>query len=149
MSSAEKKKMMLLPESTTSLATLYKKEALLRSEKIDNVSYRLVYAMLPGGKTFRGQVEISFNLKETLNDGSMTEWAFLDYKGAAVHWVTNNGKDITGSTVFKDDRIYLCDDNLPVGTNKMVINFESTYVRDCQGVHYFKDPEDGEEYLYS
>lgn len=33
--------------------------------------------------------------------------------------------------------------------NKVTIKFESTYVRDSQGVHYFKDSEDGNEYLFS
>ena len=31
----------------------------------------------------------------------------------------------------------------------MVIRFVSKYVRDCQGIHYFLDKDDQEEYLYS
>jgi len=38
---------------------------------------------------------------------------------------------------------------LKVGPNEVVIRFTSNYVRDCQGVQYFKDKDDGEEYLYS
>lgn len=33
--------------------------------------------------------------------------------------------------------------------NKVIVTFESSYVRDCEGVQYFKDPEDQNEYLYS
>lgn len=57
------------------VGTLYKKEAFVRSEKIKDVRYRIVYAMLPGGKNFMGQVEVDFRPTEELSD----EWAFLDY----------------------------------------------------------------------
>jgi hypothetical protein len=41
---------------------LYKKEAYARSEQIENVSYRLAYALYKGGETFEGQVEIKFDI---------------------------------------------------------------------------------------
>ena len=35
---------------------LYKNEAFLRSEQVDNVSYKLAYALYKGGDIFQGQV---------------------------------------------------------------------------------------------
>ena len=67
--------------------TLYKKEAMARSKCFSDLHYRIVYAMLPGGKTFRGQVEVKFKLlKEIKKDEDGEEWAFLDYRGK-VHQV--------------------------------------------------------------
>jgi len=38
---------------------------------------------------------------------------------------------------------------LIAGSNEVLIRFESKYVRDCEGIHYYKDSADDEEYLYS
>ena len=57
------------------IVPLWEKEAMQRSKDISNVSYKLAYALLRGGETFHGQVEINF----TLNQPSDT--IFADYKG--------------------------------------------------------------------
>lgn len=36
-----------------------------------------------------------------------------------------------------------------MGHNEIKVRFVSSYIKDCQGLHYFKDPQDNEEYLYS
>ena len=35
------------------------------------------------------------------------------------------------------------------GANEVEIRYESTYVRDNMGMHYFLDKEDGSEYTYT
>jgi aminopeptidase N len=35
------------------------------------------------------------------------------------------------------------------GENMVEIFFESEYVTDCEGVQYYKDEQDGQEYIYS
>ena len=35
------------------------------------------------------------------------------------------------------------------GKNTLIIDFESNYITDCQGMQYFKDDADGEEYVYT
>lgn len=129
-------------------ATLYKSEALVRSKAFSDLHYRVAFALLPGGKTFRGQVEIDFKLLREIKKESDDEpdWAFLDYTGT-VHSVENNGKKVDAiledKLSYKKDRIYFNPDNLSVGKmNKVIITFESSYVRDNEGVQYFKDPED-------
>jgi hypothetical protein len=88
--------------------------------------------LLPGGKNFNGKVEVDFKLLSEIKKGDDPEWAFLDYKGAAVTKIVNNGRPINIIGAYKDERIYLNPENLKVGEmNKIVINFESSYVRDC------------------
>jgi len=59
-----------------------------------------------------------------------------------------NGTEITQNP-FANDKINLRKENLIAGTNEILIRFESKYVRDCEGIHYYKDSADDEEYLYS
>ena len=60
-----------------------------------------------------------------------------------------NGKQVSDPNAFKGQRIFFPKDLLKSGENKVQIRFVSKYVRDCQGIHYFLDKDDGEEYLYS
>ena len=61
----------------------------------------------------------------------------------------HNVKNTKSFKVFRDHKIYLPKKYLHLGHNEVKIRFVSAYVRDCQGLQYNKDPEDGEEYLYS
>jgi aminopeptidase N len=56
---------------------------------------------------------------------------------------------IKDTNVFRNHRIYFPKESLASGQNTVVIRFVSNYVRDCQGIHYFVDKDDNEEYLYS
>ena len=56
---------------------------------------------------------------------------------------------LNNTDTFKDHKIFFDKKSLNQGFNSVSISFVSSYVRDCQGIHYFKDKEDGEEYLYS
>jgi len=76
------------------------------------------------------------------------EDTFLDYAGESVLWMKINGTEITANP-FANDRINLTKENLKAGVNEILIRFESKYVRDCEGIHYYKDSADDEEYLYS
>lgn len=75
---------------------------------------------------------------------------FIDYRGRKVESVLVNSIAVKESSdCFKDHRIYLPKELLKVGDNQVTVKFHSDYVRDCQGIHYFKDQDDQEEYLYS
>lgn len=129
-------------EGTDSLRTLYKTEANKRSKMIQDVSYRIAYALIRGGKTFHGQVQVKFTLTE-MDD------TFLDYAGESLSWVKVNGQEITDYNPFANDKINIKKELLKLGENVVEIKFESRYVRDCEGIHYYKDNADDEEYLYS
>ena len=73
----------------------------------------------------------------------------LDFKGREVKHLIVNGHEVNNQDVFKDHRINLPQRLLNPGHNEVRVRFVSQYSRECQGIHYFKDPDDGEEYLYS
>lgn len=124
------------------MRTLYKTDAAKRAAVISDVSYQIAYALHRGGQTFLGHVTIKFNMSEF-------EDTFLDYKGETVHWMRVNGKLIEDYNPFANDKILIKKNPLMKGVNTVEIQFESRYVRDCEGIHYYKDNADGEEYLYS
>lgn len=74
---------------------------------------------------------------------------FLDYAGEIVHWIKINGKKVEDHNPFANDKINIKKELLVKGVNTVEIKFESRYVRDCEGIHYYKDTADDEEYLYS
>ena len=125
------------------IVPLWEKEAMQRSKDISNVSYKLAYALLRGGENFHGQVEINFTLTEAKDS------IFADYKGQEVHKIIVNGNQVEDSKAYRNQKIYFPKEFLKSGENKVQIRFVSKYVRDCQGIHYFLDKDDEEEYLYS
>lgn len=124
------------------MKTLYKTDAIKRASLVSDISYEIAYALHRGGNTFVGHVKIKFVM-------SQFEDTFLDYKGETVHWIKVNGQEITDYNPFENDKIILKKNPLMQGVNFVEIRFESRYVRDCEGIHYYKDTGDGEEYLYS
>ena len=77
-------------EGKDELRTLYCKDALYRSSYIHDVKYRIAYALLPGGKTFHGSVQISFELDEIPSENT-----FLDYTGQKVFLLEINGNKVS------------------------------------------------------
>ena len=128
------------------IKTLYKTEAIKRSQEVSDVSYRLAYALLRGGETFHGYIEVQFSLTDA---SAKSDDIFLDYRGKELLSLVINGKQVTEGTPFHDHRIYLPKSHLQAGVNSAHIRFVSNYVKDCAGVQYFKDKDDDEEYLYS
>ena len=103
-------------------------------------------ALLRGGKTYQGHVEIKFTLTAT---SAKSDQIFVDYRGEQVLALWINGEQVLEGTPFRGHRIYFPVNLLQEGENTVSVRFESKYVRDCQGIHYFVDKDDGEEYLYS
>ena len=117
-----------------------------RSNFVSEVGYRLAYALPKGGKTFEGNVTVWFNLSA---EGATSDNIFVDYRGEKVHTLTINGKDVSSGNPFHDHRVYFAKEHLAEGKNEVSIRFTTKIVRDCQGVNYFLDNDDGEEYMYS
>jgi len=78
---------------------------------------------------------------------------FVDYRGEKVFSLEVNGTKILQEdgkpSPFRDHRIYFEMKYLVPGENTATIRYESKYCRDCEGVQYFKDKDDDEEYIYS
>lgn len=73
----------------------------------------------------------------------------MDYKGKEVRKLIVNGRVVKDRSCFSDHKIHLPRELLKLGENDVKVRFVSAYVRDCQGLHYFMDTEDNEEYIYS
>ena len=82
------------------IKTLYKTEALARSQNVSDVRYKTCYALLRGGTTFEGVIEINFSLKTASED------VFVDYKGDKVHSLVINGQRVTDGEPFHDHRVF-------------------------------------------
>ena len=81
---------------------LYKKEAFKRSGDVSKVSYKIGYALIRGGKSYHGRVEMKF----TLVGGSLPDDLFADFHGESITGLCINGTYIEGGEPFKDHRIY-------------------------------------------
>ena len=65
-----------------------KEEIYQRSKDISNVSYKLAYALLRGGQSFHGRVEMSFTLTA---EAAESDRIFCDYRGKEVRELVVNG----------------------------------------------------------
>jgi hypothetical protein len=93
------------------------------------VSYKLALALLRGGGAYHGHVVITFYLTSKPSDS-----IFVDYKGSKVIKLVINGDDVIEGEPFRNHRIYFPKELLKEGRNEVAIRFESSYVRDCQGL---------------
>lgn len=123
--------------------SLYKEEAIRRSQLIENVKYKL---FLSFGKKegYSGKLTTQFNLK---THDFKEEDLFFDFQGKAVAGMTING--VETDHLFKGQRVYLNKDNIKEGKNTVELKFKNTYVQNSAGLHWFQDPEDERVYLFS
>jgi aminopeptidase N len=57
---------------------------------------------------------------------------------------------VTDERAFNEQRLYIPSElQKPGCKNTLEVYFESDYVNDCAGVHYFNDKEDNTEYIYT
>ncbi len=114
-------------------------EAEARAARVSNTSYQLSLDISRGAETYRGDVTITFDLT---GSGSL----FLDHRGKTVHRLTVNGSPLDAD--WTGYRLTLPATALGPH-NTVTIAYENDYDHGGDGFHQFKDPEDGEEYLYS
>jgi aminopeptidase N len=90
-------------------------------------------------------VTVKFSLKHLTKD------VFLDYRGKTVNSINVNGVDVkTGNECYRSHRIYLKKNLLKANeSNVVIVNFRSEFVKDCEGMHYYKDNDDEREYIYT
>ena len=122
------------------LRHLAQSEAIVRSSAISNISYSL-FLILPKGLKYQGLIQISFNYSGKSD-------TFIDYSGAFVSSIILNGKSLP-TVSFNKDRILLANNIIAQGNNIVEISFENNYSESQGGLHHFKDPKDGLEYLWT
>ncbi|TGN10921.1 aminopeptidase N [Leptospira ilyithenensis] len=120
---------------------LTQRDAEIRSELVENVSYKLNIS-LTKQETFTGKVEIRFLAKEKEN-------LRVDYFSGRLTNVILNSKTVTDSILKKGGFFFLPAEGIVLGENIVSIEFETPYSRTGNGLHKFVDPDDKETYIYS
>lgn len=113
-----------------------------RQQQISNPAYHLVIDLKQRSDSFSGVVTATFDLI----DGN-TAPVTIDFDIGTIDSVTVNGT----AANFSYERWFI---SIPPaafkrGNNTVVIAYHRPYTRDGAGLHYFIDPENGEEYLYT
>ncbi len=115
-------------------------EAEARAARIGNCHYQLAIDLVRGSDTYRGEVTIRFNV-------SGRDDVFLDHRGKHILRLEVNNVAVEKPR-WTGYRLTL-PGNLLRPENTVFISYENDYDHQGDGFHQFKDPEDGEEYLYS
>ncbi len=126
-------------ESTESLSADY---AAMRKLQVSNVAYTLSFALNNNEDSFDGVSSIDFTMAKN-NASPLT----IDFELGDISRITINGKPSTYR--FEKWFITLAPELFTPGKNTVVIEYSRPYSTDGSGLHRFKDPEDGEVYVYT
>lgn len=122
--------------------SLYEEYAVMRAAQVRDVNYQLSVKLDSDSETFSAVNQINFKLaKDNANDLT------IDFEKGDIKSLTVNGKPI--SVDFKEFFITVKNEYLKFGNNTILIDYERPYSTDGSGLHRFKDPKDGNVYLYS
>ena len=125
-------------------------EAILRSKRISNVSYTLWFDLSADSLDFQGRTTVEFDFKPHAKHTK--EPIFLEFEEGKLSGITLNGTPVDNLTTpsrFDGHRIYFEPNELLPRANKIEITYSHLYSNDGRGLHRFKDPADGQVYLYS
>ena len=123
--------------------SLFKTEAMRRSELISEVKYNL-FMSFDMKEGYNGKITTQFKLNSKEYD---EKDLFFDFQGKAIASLSVNGEEMDCN--FKGQRVMIPKDPLKVGKNEVSFKFKNTYVQNSAGLHWFKDPQDQRVYLYS
>jgi aminopeptidase N len=113
-----------------------------RHALISDVAYTAALS-LPMGDVYEGFIRTTFKLAD------ISDAVFIDFFGHEVSDISINGQDVLPQDVFRNQRILLPEQFQRKGRNELSIRFRNVYATNGFGIHTFKDPEDGQQYLYS
>lgn len=116
-------------------------EAAARAARITDVRYDLALSLQPGGGDYDGDLTIEFR------DAAPGAGTFLDCTGKSINHLEVNGQEVAGAA-WESNRLSL-DGALLSEQNSVRIRYTNTFDRTGAGFHYFADPEDGQEYVYT
>lgn len=113
-----------------------------RSSRISGVDYALQFDLSGSETVFSGKVTIQFNLKST------TEPLTVDFREGSIQKLKVNGTSVSDP---KYNKLFLtlAPKHLNIGPNTIEVHFTHPYSRTGSGLYRFKDPEDGNVYLYT
>jgi len=121
-------------------AYLSQEQAFLRSARVSDVHYNLQFNLSERSQ-FSATSVINFSLTD--NDSPLT----IDLNDAAISELQVNG--YTVQPKYNQWFITLAAKDLVKGKNTVSVSFTREHSTDGEGLHRFKDPVDGNVYLYS
>ena len=110
-----------------------------RAGRVAKCDYTIALELTRGAETYRGDVTLKFN-------SSGPDDLFLDFRGKTIELLEVNGEAVEPK--WNGYRLWLPGSSLRA-SNTVHVVYENEYDHEGDGFHQFKDPEDGEEYLYS
>ena len=126
----------------TDPAALTHEQARWRSARISQVAYQLHFDLDRKGDSFSGKALIRFHL-----NARPARDLPLDFAGGTVHELKVNG---TAAAIRPDDNhLFIPASRLKSGENQVAVRFTHPYSDNGSGLYRFRDPEDGEIYLYT
>ncbi len=138
-----------------------RQHAFVRSQQVARVNYLLWFGLPADSDEYSGRTVVTFDLKPKAKEASFD--VALDFEGGTVRTIMINGvlqkddqaglegrpRSGVGPKRFDGHRIHFDVHELLPGPNRIEIAFNHPYSHNGNGLHYFKDPVDGETYLYS
>jgi len=122
-----------------SLSQVY---AAMRKAQVSDVAYTLSFDIEHTSDSYHGVSVIDFEMAKG-NVSPLT----IDFESGTINHVKLNGKTVPFE--YKKWFITLDAALIPRGKNSLEISFTRAYETDGSGFHRFKDPENGDVYLYS
>jgi len=116
--------------------------ATMRKAQVSDVAYTLSFDIEQTKDTFEGVSVIDFNMAND-NTSALT----IDFESGTVKYVKLNGNIIPFE--YKKWFISISPSLIASGSNTLEIAYSRKYETDGSGFHRFKDPENGDVYLYS
>ncbi|WP_193162450.1 aminopeptidase N [Microbulbifer hainanensis] len=116
--------------------------AAMRKQQIANVDYQISVALSGDSENYSGTV-----VAETTIDKPLQQPLTVDFSEGTVKKVRVDGQEIPYD--YNGNFITIQPDQLKVGVNAITVDFEHPYSSDGSGLHHFKDPQDGNVYLYT
>ena len=114
-----------------------------RVKSISDVEYDIWLVLKKSKKEYEGTCQITFNFDK---DGSSKDDLILDFIGKVIGLKINDKKgegDNTYSNIALPSKL------LKNGKNIVEIKYQNKYDKTGEGLHHFRDTEDGKDYLYT
>jgi aminopeptidase N len=127
--------------------SLTREAAHLRSKQISHVTYTLWFGLDDQHDDYEGRAVINFELKPKAQD--LAKQLVIDLEEGSIRTLTLNGQALPPHERFDGHHITLNSSELHAGSNRVEIAFNHGYSHNGAGLHRFKDPVDGNVYLYS
>ncbi|MBK8558871.1 aminopeptidase N [Candidatus Amarobacter glycogenicus] len=114
-------------------------EAEARALRVSGCEYTIAIELTRGAGTYRGDTTLRF---DAAGSGDL----FLDFRGKSIELLEVNDRPLEPN--WNGYRLWLPAASVSKSNTVRVV-YENEYDHEGDGFHQFKDPEDGEEYLYS